>query len=258
MIQMTRLLAQGKVQPPTVIVNGKPVQVLPIQPNTQEEEIVEVPVTETTPQEAEEIPVEVVESSPRREKVIERVEQRIEPIQRTKIRRKYAPKQKEDYTLNEDFTVNYSPSFQEVVRNRLRYVFEPIIGNTSYQSDSQRIVYKPRYKTKQKVIYKPTEVYKQREDYDYEPSLLQIVGEDYAPRQRQLLAYAPQVVQEAYPTYTYATYGLPDTYVDDYAPEDSVKIKPITEFEIHAKPTPLIVSQAHLLLLNRLIFGGFR
>jgi hypothetical protein len=106
-------------------------------------------------------------------------------------------------------------------------------------------------------VYKPKDFYKYLEDNDYEPHLTQIAVEDFAPKDKNVMSYNPQIVQESYPIFAYATYGLPDTFIDQYAPEEIVRIKPITDFEIRAKPKPLIVSQTHLILLNKLMTEVF-
>ena len=102
-------------------------------------------------------------------------------------------------------------------------------------------------------MYKPKDFYKYLENNDYEPHVTQIAVEDFAPKDKNILSYNPSVVQESYPTFTYATFGLPDTFIDQYAPEESIKIKPVTDFEIRARPRPLIVSHAHLVLLDKLM-----
>jgi len=193
--------------------------------------------------------------APKKEEVIENVSQKVEPLAVVKKKRKYSPRNVNDERFDNSYSVNYSPSLSEMFRNRLRYVFEPIFSNTVYEYTDTRTKYKPRFASKQRYKYKPTDVYKYVDDYNYEPTLVQITAEDYAPRDKGRLRYNPQVAQESYPVYNYSSYGIPDTFVDEYAPEESVRIKPVTEFEVHAKPTPLIVSQTYLNLLGRIMRG---
>jgi len=187
----------------------------------------------------------------RREELKEEVEEEIIPAQRRRLF--ITPTRSEEVSVNENVNVDYSPTFIEAIRQRVKNVFEPLFSDTSYQEVNVKSKYKPRLALKKKVIFKPKDFYKYFEDYDYEPHLTQIAVEDFAPKDKESITYNPQVVQESYPVFTYATYGLPDTFIDQYAPEESVKIKPVTEFEIRAKPKPLIVSKAHLILLNKLL-----
>jgi len=188
---------------------------------------------------------------PNREELKQKVEEEIIPTQRSRIF--ITPNVGEEVSVSENINVNYSPSFIEAIKQRVKSVFEPLFYDYSYQKIDTRVKYKPRVAYKSKAIYKPKDFYKYFENRDYEPHLTQIAVEDFAPKDNESVNYSPQVVQESYPVFTYATYGIPDTFVDQYAPEDTVKIKPVTEFEIHAKPKPLIVSQSYLVLLNKLL-----
>lgn len=220
----------------------------------------------TRPKVKEEIKIEPVE----KKKVVEYP--RLIPIQSVN-----SPTDIVDYTLDESFRYNYSPMFSEVIKNRLKYLFEPLLSDTRYSKVEQKsifkpktalrrkAVYKPKFGIKHKSIYKPRFAYKQRSivspqdfysyigDYDYEPSLIQVYGEDYAPKNKRFLDYNPQVIQESYPVFENLTIGIPETNVEQYAPESSIRIKPITDFEINAKPKPLLVSQTYFNLMNYLM-----
>ncbi len=163
------------------------------------------------------------------------------------------PKRESKIRYNEEVQTEYSPTFLDRIRQRVKTVFEPLFSESTYNKVNYKTKYKPRLSIMRKSIYQPRNYYKFYEDYTYEPHYSQVENEDFTPKDKEVLSYNPQVEQESYPVFTYATYGLPDTYIDQYAPEESVKIKPITEFEIKAKPKPLIVSQTHLILLNKLI-----
>jgi hypothetical protein len=240
-------------------INGK---LIPIPRN----EIVEAYKTLTQPKIKEEIKVEPI----KKKKVVEYP--RPIPIQSVN-----SPTDITDYSLDQSFRYKYSPMFSEVIKNRLRYLFKPILTDTRYSQINQRIVfkpktairrksvYKPKFGIKQRSIYKPRFAYKQRSiinsqdfysyigDYDYEPSLIQVYGEDFAPKNKRFLDYNPQVIQESYPVFETLNVGIPETNVEQYAPESSVRIKPITDFEINAKPKPLIVSQTYFNLMNYLM-----
>jgi len=148
---------------------------------------------------------------------------------------------------------NNSSTFIEAIRQRVKYVFEPLFSTSSSQSVDTRTKYRPRLGLKRKDIYKPKRYNKYLLNNDYQPQYTQVSLEDFSPKNRDVLSYKPDVNQEAYPVFTYSTFGIPDTYVDEYAPQETVRIKPVTDFEIRAKPKPLIVSQAHLILLGRLL-----
>jgi hypothetical protein len=163
------------------------------------------------------------------------------------------PKRESKVKYDEEVETEYSPTFLDRVRQRVKTVFEPLFSANTYSEVDYKTKYKPRLALKRKILYKPRDYYTFYENYAYEPKYTQVEDEDFAPRDREVLGYSPQVVQESYPTFTYATYGLPETYIDQYAPEESVKIKPVTEFEIKTKPKPLVVSKAYLILLNKLI-----
>jgi len=176
----------------------------------------------------------------------------IRPLQ---LKRKYtyAPSRGDELITNESISTNYSPSVTEIIKQRLKYVFEPLVSNTYYQDIERGEVYSPKSAFKRKGVYKPSNSYSYSSDYDYEPKYVQVTEENYSPRSKSNITFNPQVTEESYPVFGYATFGIPDTYVDQYAPEDSIKIKPVTEFEIHAKPKPIIVNQSHLYLLGKLI-----
>jgi hypothetical protein len=186
-----------------------------------------------------------------KEEIKEKVEEEVPPLQRGRII--LIPKRERKIAVNNEIETEYSPTFIDRVRERVKSVFEPLFSESTYKEVEYKTKYKPRLVLKKKVIYKPRNYYTFYEDYAYEPHYTQIAVEDFAPRDRESLTYSPQVEQESYPVFTYATYGIPDTYIDQYAPEESVKIKPVTEFEIKARPKPLIVSKAHLILLNKLL-----
>jgi len=188
----------------------------------------------------------------KREEVIEESK----PVQRRRLF--ITPTRGEEVSVNENYSVNYSPTFVEAIRQRVKYVFAPLFSDSNYQEIDTKVKYKLRVAYKKKTVYKPKDFYKYLEDNDYEPHVTQIAVEDFAPKDKNILSYNPSVVQESYPTFTYATFGLPDTFIDQYAPEESIKIKPVTDFEIRAKPRPLIVSQAHLVLLDKLMKEVFR
>jgi len=218
------------------------------------------------PKVEEEVKVEPVE-----EKKVTRVIQPV-PIQSVN-----SPTDIVDYTLDESFRYKFSPSFSEVIKNKLKYLFEPLLSDTRYSQIEKKTilkpksalkrktVFKPKIGFKQKVIYKPFFASKQRSiispqnfysyigDYDYEPSLIQVYGEDFAPKNKKFLDYNPQVVQEAYPVFENLTIGIPETDIEQYAPESTVKIKPVTDFEINAKPKPFIISETYLNLMNYLM-----
>jgi len=183
----------------------------------------------------------------KREEVIEE----FNPAQRRRLF--ITPTREEEVSVNENYNVNYAPTFIEAIKQRVKYVFEPLFSDSNYQEVDAKVKYKPRIAYKKKTVYKPKDFYKYLEDTDYEPHVTQIAVEDFAPRDKNFLTYNPSVVQETYPTFTYATFGLPDTFIDQYAPEESIKIKPVTDFEIRARPRPLIVSHAHLVLLDKLM-----
>jgi hypothetical protein len=234
--------------------SGKPEEIKVVQP--PKEEVEEKSNYVLVRQNGRLVPFKVTEVKKlelpkRREELKEEVEEEVIPAQRRRLF--ITPTRSEEVSVNEDVNVNYSPTFIEAIRNRVRSVFEPLFSDTSYQEVNVKSKYKPRLALKKKVVFKPKDFYKFFEDYDYEPHLTQIAIEDFAPKDKEVLQYSPQTVQESYPVFTYATYGLPDTYIDQYAPEESVKIKPVTEFEIKARPKPLIISQAHLILLNKLL-----
>jgi len=198
------------------------------------------------PSELEQIPPSSPSEIVLNEQVLEKFKSK-EKIEEEEV----TPQSKIKY--NEEVQTEYSPTFLDRIRQRAKTVFEPLFSESTYNEINYKTKYKPRLALKKKVIFKPKDFYKYFEDYNYEPHLTQIAVEDFAPKDKEVLSYNPQVVQESYPVFTYATYGMPDTFIDQYAPEESVKIKPVTEFEIRARPKPLIVSQTHLILLNKLL-----
>jgi len=171
------------------------------------------------------------------------------------LRRKtmFKPTRSIDENVFDNFSITNSPTFIESLKQRFKYVFEPLISETTYDEIDRKSVYKPRFGVRRKVVYKPQDFNKFYEDYDYEPDRTQIAVEDFTPKDKDVVSFNPQTTQESYPVFMYSTYGLPDTYIDEFAPEDVIKIKPITEFELDAKPKPLIISQTSLFLLNKLI-----
>jgi len=181
----------------------------------------------------------------------EEIKEEVLPVQKRRLF--ITPTRGEEISDNENLDINYSPTFIEAIKERVKSVFEPLFSSSDYKEVERKVKYKPRMALKKKVIIKPKDFYKYFEDNDYEPHLRQITVEDFAPKNKNVMSFSPQDVQESYPVFTYATYGLPDTYIDQYAPEESVKINPVTEFEIRAKPKPIIISQSYLLLLNRLL-----
>jgi hypothetical protein len=146
-----------------------------------------------------------------------------------------------------------SPTFSSSIKERVKEVLEPLFSDSVSEEEFRKEVIKPKLALRRKTVYKPQYTYDYTDDYDYEPQLTQIAVEDFAPKESDEINYNPQVEQESYPVFTYATYGIPDTFIDQYAPEDVVRIKPVTEFSITAKPKPFIVSQSYLLLLNTLL-----
>jgi len=149
--------------------------------------------------------------------------------------------------------LNNSSSFLEAIRQRIKYVFKPLLSSSSSRSVDVRTKYRPRIGIKKRIIYKPEEVIKKSIDIDYSPKYKEESAIDFAPINDSEVVYRPEVTQESYPTFMYNTFGLPNTFIDEYAPQETVKIKPVTDFEINAKPKPLIVSQSHLILLDRLL-----
>jgi len=200
----------------------------------------------------------LVEEVPPKEKVKEDEIIDVNPLPSQRLSIKRSPFEQVDEDIDESVNTITAPSTYDIIRERFRYVFEPLVSNSTYTETDTKRKFKPRFASKQRYLIKPNDINKYYDDYNYEPTLVQITAEDYAPRDRGNLLYNPQVVQEAYPVYNYSSYGIPDTLIDEYSPQESVKIKPVTEFEIHAKPTPLIVSQAQLLLLNKLMSGVLR
>jgi hypothetical protein len=158
-----------------------------------------------------------------------------------------------EYETDSDIEFNNSSTFLDVIRQRIKYVFEPLFSSSTSQKFKSSVKYKPRLKVRNKTLYKPEFYNRYFTDYDYEPSYTNVNLEDFSPKERNEIRFKPHVHQESYPTFTYSTLGLPDTFVDNYAPEDVVRIKPVTDFEINARPKPLIVSQAHLILLDKLL-----
>jgi hypothetical protein len=166
---------------------------------------------------------------------------------------KYTPHEEKEIVLSKGRNRVVSPSFSESVKERIRSVFEPIFSDSRSDDIEYKTKYKPKLAYKRKTVFKPQNSFEYNNDYDYEPSRTQIAVEDFAPKEESSIDYEPSVTQESYPVFQYATFGIPDTYVENYAPEDIIRIKPVTDFEIKAKPKPLIVSQTHLYLLNKLL-----
>ena len=194
------------------------------------------------------VPKEVNVTTPEEKTVIKK---EVTPLRRGTLI--VSPKVENERVYNTQTYSEYSPTFIDVIRNRVRYVFSPLFSNSTYREVEVKSKYKPRLALKRKTLYKPKFAYSYSGIDYYEPHYKQVSEEDFAPKDEDVILYNPETVQEAYPVFTYATYGVPDTYVDQYAPEESVKIKPVTEFTIRAKPKPLIVSKAHLILLNKLL-----
>jgi len=163
------------------------------------------------------------------------------------------PHEEREIVLSRGKNRVFSPSFSESVKERVRSVFEPIFSESRSDEIEYKTRYKPKLAYKRKTVFKPQDSFKYENDYDYEPSNTQIAIEDFAPKEESSIEYEPQVEQEAYPIFQYSTLGLPDTFIDNYAPEEIVRIKPVTDFEIRARPKPLIMSQAHLILLDKLM-----
>ena len=217
---------------------------------------IQKPPKKKVPQSGTEVVVEPEQTTPQLIPVKSEAKEKIvEEPYTLKLFRKgvIKPHQEREEIFSRSRTRVESPSFMRDIKERVKAVIEPIFSSSRSEEVSRKLTYKPKTALKRKVIYKPQDIDKYYNDYDYEPSYTQIAVEDFAPKDEDELTYNPQVTEESYPVFTYATYGLPETYVDQYAPEESVKIKPVTEFTITAKPKPLIVSQSYLLLLNHLL-----
>jgi hypothetical protein len=234
-------------------VNGQPAVIV----KPPKEEVKEIEVI-GEPGQPQEIPVEIVEKRRPRQKVKIKEDVEVNPLLRRSLLRKHAPYNENETSTSIITSTNESPTFIDAIKSRVRYVFEPILSNTTYEDTRRKTVYKPRYAVKERAILKPKDFNIYVSDDDYEPYLTQIVAEDYAPKDRGAITYNPQVYQQSYPVFNYSSFGIPETHVDDYAPHESVKINPITEFEINAKPTPIIVSQTYFSLLNWLLSGVMR
>jgi hypothetical protein len=197
---------------------------------------------------------EIVEEnkSPFKPEVKEELVEEPETIKMFK-KSKYTPIEENEIELPRGAKRIVSPSFSEVVKRRIRSVFEPVFSRTFSDDIDYKIRYKPKFASKKKTIIKPKDEFEYNDDYDYEPSRTQIAVEDFAPREESSIEYNPSVTQESYPVFQYSTFGIPDTFVENYAPEEVIRIKPMTDFEIQAKPKPLIVSKTHLILLDKLL-----
>jgi len=149
--------------------------------------------------------------------------------------------------------IRYKPSFMDKIAERVRRVIEPLISVETEEGLGVKNTYSPTVGLRKKVLFKPRQTYKFYDDYTYEPKVYEVTDEDYAPEEYERINYSPTVVEESYPVYNYSTFGIPQTSVFQYNPDDVVRIKPVTEFEITAKSRPLVVSQTHLLLLNKLM-----
>jgi len=176
-------------------------------------------------------------------------------VQKRKLKGKTTLKPVEvtDVSFGEKYSYDYSPSFLSAIRSRLNSIFKPLFSDTSYEFIENQSIYKPVYAYDQKSIFKPREVNKLIEDTSYEPSITQVSFEDYSPKRVGQLRYNPVVVQESYPVFEDETIGIPSTDVTLFSPESNLKIKPVTEFEINAKPKPFIVNYTYLSLLSNLM-----
>jgi len=189
---------------------------------------------------------------PQEQKEVEKIIPRYQrPLLSVRLKKK--PYEEDELFSFRDLSYRYAPSITDLIRQRFKSIYKPVFSDLSYTDFERNTFYRPSLAFKQKAIYKPRFSEQYYRDTDYEPSLVQITSENFAPKQKDYLTYNPQMVQEAYPTFTYATYGLPETEITQYAPEDKLKISPITEFEINAKPTPLIVNKTYLSLLGKLM-----
>jgi hypothetical protein len=217
------------------------------------------------PQEKE-VPLQRLRRKPQMEEVVEEEnktsrfqpkvqDELVEEPETIKMFRKleYKPNEQKEIVLSRGINRVVSPSFSESIKQRVKRVFEPIFSESHSDEIEYKTKYKPKLAYKRKTIYKPQDSFKYYNNYDYEPSNTQIAIEDFAPKDESSIVYEPSVTQESYPVFQYSTFGLPDTFIDQYAPEESIKIKPVTDFEIKAKPKPILVSQTHLFLLNKLL-----
>jgi hypothetical protein len=183
-----------------------------------------------------------------REEVIKK--ERIPLLYKETIRE---PETENENVLFGNYRYRYAPSVLDFIRNRFKLIYRPAFSDLYYQDFERNTFYRPLFAYRQKSIFKPKFSNSYYRDSEFEPYYTQIVSEDFAPKNKDYFTYNPQLVQEAYPTFTYATYGLPETEITIHEPQDKIKISPVTEFEINAKPSPLIVNQTYVSLLNHLM-----
>jgi len=149
--------------------------------------------------------------------------------------------------------LRYAPSIIDLIRERVKSIYKPVFESSYFQDFERNLAYSPQFASNQEYLYKPKYSNFYYASNAYEPSFISIASEDYAPKQKEDFIYNPQMYQEAYPTFTYSTFGLPETEIEEYSPEDKIRISPVTEFEIKAKPTPFIINKTYLNLLNNLM-----
>jgi len=158
--------------------------------------------------------------------------------------------------INTEETINYNQAqpLSKVVKNRINNLFQSIL----YDQYEDRVTIKSRVSQRRKEVYKPRTYNKYEYLFNNEQVTEQDQNLEINPKIDQDLMFKPNFKQESYPVYTYATYGIPNTFVLQHAPEDIIRIKPEVDFEINAKPRPILVSQAHVLLLSKLLSEVFK
>ena len=157
------------------------------------------------------------------------------------------------FSSNERYRTRYAPSLSEKIKNRLKYLFEPIVSNVSYREIGHKYIFSPTQGYRQRTNYRPLNYKEFVTDRDYEPVLIENTLHDFSPQEIEEMSYAPQITQESYPVYNYSVYGLPDTYVNDYAPILHLRLKPITDFEIKLRPRVISFNHSYQSLLNNLL-----
>jgi hypothetical protein len=158
-----------------------------------------------------------------------------------------------EYNLNQKYSVKYAPSFIESLKNKFRYLFNPFLSISRYRELEYNRVYNPQVISDQKLTYSPSMYTEYTKNLDYEPILIKQSSQDYSPTEKEISDYSPTLVEENYPIYNYSIYGLPDTFINSFAPIFRLKIKPVTDFEINLKPKSFSFNQNYVILLNKLI-----
>jgi len=158
-----------------------------------------------------------------------------------------------DLVSSERYKTHYAPSLSEKIKNRLKYLFEPIVSNVSYREIGHKYIFSPTQGYKQRRSYRPINYKEFITDHDYEPVLIEKKFQDFSPQEITQMSYAPQIAEESYPIYNYSVFGLPDTYVHEHAPIFRLKLKPVTDFEIKLRPKVISFNHSYQTLLINLL-----